>query len=60
LEKERNAFFGILGLDENVGKLMEFMETAKGEWKGVESWGAFGLCWGGKVSFSLSFLFWEV
>lgn len=59
LEKERNAFFGILGLEENVKKLTEFVEVAKGEWKGVESWGTFGLCWGGKVSF-LFFVFFDL
>jgi len=48
--KEKAAFFELLGLDENVKKLTDFLEVAKGEWKGVESWGAFGLCWGGKIA----------
>lgn len=50
LSEEKAAFFKIIALDENVEKLTDFLEVAKGEYKGVESWGAFGLCWGGKVS----------
>ncbi|KAH8676840.1 hypothetical protein BGZ60DRAFT_403552 [Tricladium varicosporioides] len=33
-----------------AGKFYEVMKDAKSKWSGVESWGAYGLCWGGKVT----------
>jgi dienelactone hydrolase len=50
MSEEKAAFFKILALDENTKKLTDFLEVAKGEYSGVESWGAFGLCWGGKIA----------
>jgi len=50
IAEERAAFFKLLELDENVKKLTDFLDVATGEYKGVESWGAFGLCWGGKIA----------
>ena len=32
-------------------------EAKKGKWSGVEGWGVFGLCFGGKVRFSLPYFF---
>lgn len=34
----------------NVPALLEIAKIAKERYSGVTSWGAFGLCWGGKVS----------
>jgi dienelactone hydrolase len=42
--------------DKNTKDLLEFTSAAKSKWGGVESWGAFGLCWGGKVCSPSSFL----
>jgi hypothetical protein len=48
----KNAFFGKVmggGLGGSVQALKDVVEEAKIKWSGVESWGTFGLCWGGKV-----------
>lgn len=37
------------GNPHNFKILIETAEEAKKVWSGVNSWGAFGLCWGGKV-----------
>lgn len=34
---------------ENVPMVLKVTAEAKKRWPAVESWGAFGLCWGGKV-----------
>ena len=34
-----------------VKKLLEVVKEAKERYSGVESWGVYGLCWGGKVCF---------
>jgi hypothetical protein len=44
-----------MAFDKNAKDLLEFTKAAKGKWAGVESWGAFGLCWGGKVRFSFPY-----
>ena len=36
----------------NVGKLVEVVKAGKGQYTSVEGWGAYGLCWGGKVGFT--------
>lgn len=35
----------------NSKLLLKVVEEAKMKFSGVEAWGAFGLCWGGKVGF---------
>ncbi|KUJ23973.1 uncharacterized protein LY89DRAFT_8048 [Mollisia scopiformis] len=49
---EKAAFFAMLDPAGNAGKLGRFVEAAKGEveFGDVQSWGAFGLCWGGKIA----------
>jgi hypothetical protein len=39
------------GFGGSVQALKDVVEEAKTKWRGVESWGTFGLCWGGKVGF---------
>lgn len=38
-----------MDLATQTATLRQFMEGAREKWGGVESWGAVGLCWGGKV-----------
>jgi len=38
--------------DRSVKELLDVVEEGKKKWKSVSSWGANGLCWGGKVSSS--------
>ena len=40
-----------MAIDKHTEALVDFTAAAKEKWGGVESWGAFGLCWGGKVRF---------
>lgn len=42
LENEANP-------DTNKAVLLKVVEEAKAKWTGIESFGAVGLCWGGKV-----------
>lgn len=37
------------GNPDNLKILLQTTEEAKKLWSGVKAWGAFGLCWGGKV-----------
>jgi hypothetical protein len=46
-------FARAMAIDKHTEALVNFTATAKEKWSGVESWGAFGLCWGGKVRFPL-------
>jgi len=46
----KGKFFSLLGGEQNVKTLNEFIDSAKTEWSGVEGWGVFGLCWGGKIA----------
>lgn len=49
-DKLKAAFFAkAMEMDKNAKNLLDFTSAAKEKWSGVESWGAFGLCWGGKV-----------
>jgi dienelactone hydrolase len=45
------AFMTKVDIGWSVEKLVEVVKEAKGkeEFGGVKSWGAYGLCWGGKV-----------
>jgi dienelactone hydrolase len=46
---------GVMGrFDEYVKTLLNVVQEAKGKWPRVQSWGAMGLCWGGKVCLTLS------
>jgi len=46
----KEAFMGrAMKFEENVETLLKVVGAAKSKWPGVTSWGAFGLCWGGKV-----------
>ncbi|KAI9829316.1 MAG: hypothetical protein M1819_006379 [Sarea resinae] len=38
------------GIEANLFVLLQTTELAKKRWPEVKSWGAFGLCWGGKVA----------
>ncbi|KAF1997049.1 dienelactone hydrolase [Amniculicola lignicola CBS 123094] len=55
-EEKRNVFATFVREKGDVGRAVEKAlevqrEAAAGErYKGVESWGAFGLCWGGKIT----------
>ena len=54
-KKKKEAFFErSRKFDESVAELLKVVEAAKKKWANVRSWGAFGLCWGGKVSASAS------
>jgi hypothetical protein len=55
----KNAFFGkvMSRFGGNAQELKDVAEAAKLKWSGVESWGAFGLCWGGKVITSSVFFY---
>jgi len=44
-------FARAMAIDKHTEALVDFTAAAKEKWGGVESWGAFGLCWGGKVRF---------
>lgn len=45
------AFYKISGDRETHGKnLLAVVEAGNAKWGSVKSWGAYGLCWGGKVS----------
>jgi dienelactone hydrolase len=49
-EKLKTAFFGkAFDFPQATKDLLEFTAAAKSKWSQVSSWGAFGLCWGGKV-----------
>jgi len=51
---KKEAFFGrTMKYDENIAELQKVVEGAKKKWPSLVSWGAFGLCWGGKVFFLL-------
>ena len=41
-----------MNFGEHVAELYKLVDVAKKKWSSVGSWGAFGLCWGGKVSCS--------
>jgi hypothetical protein len=47
-------FAKAMAIDKHTKALVDFTAAAKEKWSGVESWGAFGLCWGGKVCISSS------
>lgn len=53
-EEKKQALFGFINtkasVAEKVGVLGKVAEDAKVKFASVKSWGAFGLCWGGKVS----------
>jgi dienelactone hydrolase len=50
-EKLKTAFFGkAFDFPQVIKDLLDFTAAAKSKWSGVSSWGAFGLCWGGKVA----------
>lgn len=50
-EKEKGTFFGFAFDFARHGKTFSAVtEAAKAKFTGVESWGTYGLCWGGKVS----------
>jgi dienelactone hydrolase len=40
----------------NVGVVIEAVEEYRTRFTSVQKWGAFGLCWGGKVSLTLKWL----
>lgn len=40
---------GKASIPPNTEKLVEVVKEAKGKYTGVEGWGVYGLCWGGKV-----------
>ncbi|KAH8774106.1 dienelactone hydrolase [Hyaloscypha sp. PMI_1271] len=49
-EQLKTAFFGkAFDFPQATKDLLEFTAAAKSKWSQVSSWGAFGLCWGGKV-----------
>jgi len=49
-DKLKAAFFAkAMDLNKHTKSLLEFTAAAKEKWSSVESWGAFGLCWGGKI-----------
>ncbi len=57
-EAAKAALFGkAFNWEENLKGFSTWLEKAKGEFKAVETWGAVGFCWGGKVSFLVSFSF---
>lgn len=43
---------GPASFPDNMPVLIQSAKDAKDMWPGVESWGCFGLCWGGKVCLS--------
>lgn len=47
--RAKGEFFGLLGFEENLKLLGGWIKGAKEGFESVEAWGAFGLCWGGKV-----------
>ena len=51
-DKKKNAFMAkhLGSFDGSLKELLAVVEDGKKKWPGVESWGANGLCWGGKVS----------
>ena len=52
---KKEAFFSrSMMYDENIAELQKVVEAAKKKWPSLVSWGAFGLCWGGKVCLLLS------
>lgn len=51
-EKKKTAMEFMAGpanVPKNVDKLVEAVKEAKGKYGTVESWGTYGLCWGGKL-----------
>lgn len=50
-EKKKTEFMGTArNFGAHAKTLLGLVEAAKEKWGSVESWGAFGLCWGGKVT----------
>ena len=41
---------GPASFERNTPVVLKVVEEAKGKFGSVSSWGAYGLCWGGKVS----------
>lgn len=50
-DKKKSAFMGKLmsGFGESLKELSAVVEDGKKTWSSIENWGAYGLCWGGKV-----------
>lgn len=59
-EEKKAALFGFINtkaaVAEKVGVLRRVAEDARVRFGGVRSWGAVGLCWGGKVSILFPFI----
>ncbi|KAE9381841.1 dienelactone hydrolase [Stipitochalara longipes BDJ] len=54
-DKAKNAFFAkAFNFPSYSQELLDFTTAAKSKFTSVSSWGAFGLCWGGKVVVLLS------
>lgn len=51
-DKKKDAFMAkhLGSFDKGVQELLAVVEDGKKKWPSAESWGANGLCWGGKVS----------
>jgi dienelactone hydrolase len=52
-KKASEAFMSWMAFANHVEPLLEIVKGAKERYPGVEAWGVFGLCWGGKVCFRL-------
>ena len=50
-DKKKNAFMTKVanGFGDALKELSAVVEDSKKKWSSIESWGANGLCWGGKV-----------